>query len=112
MMGRIYLPAEMLDARGITTVDPDSILASPALGNACADLSLVAKENFEVAREALQNLNWRTVRPALLMMGVYQEYLQRLESRGWDEVTEPLKLSSFEKLTIAARWALAPPVVV
>ncbi len=112
MMGRIYLPAEMLDARGITTVDPDSILASPALGNACADLSLVAKENFEVAREALQNLNWRTVRPALLMMGVYQEYLQRLETRGWDEVTEPLKLSSFEKLTIAARWALAPPVVV
>ena len=110
VMGRIYLPDELLRAHGITTDNPLDVAAHPALGDVCAELSLVAKENFQTAREALQNLDWRTVRPALLMMGVYQEYLQRLETRGWDKVREPLKLSSFEKLAIAVRWAVAPPV--
>ncbi len=110
VMGRIYLPNELLSAHGITTDKPMDVVAHPALGDVCADLSLVAKENFQSARDALQKLDWRTVRPALLMMGVYQEYLQRLESRGWQKVTEPLKLSSFEKLAIAVRWAVAPPV--
>lgn len=111
VMGRIYLPAELLIAHGITTDNPLDVVAHPALGKVCAELSIVAKENFQSARDSLQKLDWRTVRPALLMMGVYQEYLQRLESRGWDKVMEPLKLSSFEKLAIAVRWAVAPPVL-
>lgn len=111
LMGRIYLPTELLDAHGIKTQDPNRILMDPATGKACADLSLIAKENFQAARDGLQKLDWRTVRPALLMMGVYQEYLERLERRGWDKVLEPLTLSGFDKVLIAMRWAVAPPAV-
>jgi phytoene synthase len=73
------------------------------------DLAEIANQRFADARAALKELDWRTVRPALLMMGVYEAYLKKLEVRGWDRIGEPLSLSKAEKLLIAARYWLAPP---
>lgn len=74
------------------------------------DLGAVARNKFSDARAALNDLDWRTVRPALLMMGVYEAYLKRLEARGWDKIGEPLSISKVEKTLIATRFALAPPL--
>jgi len=80
------------------------------VANVGRDLAAVAQQKFADAREALKDLDWRTVRPALLMMGVYEAYLKKLEARGWEKIGEPLSLSKAEKLLIAARYALAPPL--
>jgi phytoene synthase len=74
------------------------------------DLGAIAKQKFADARAALREFDWRTVRPALLMMGVYEAYLKKLEARGWEKIGEPFSLSKAEKLLIAARYVVAPPL--
>jgi len=106
-IGRVYLPAELLRAHG---VDAGAVLAQaaaapPFLAAVRRDLAAIARDRFAMARAALEGLDWRTVRPALLMMGVYEVYLDRLYR---DDFAAPARLSRLEKALIAARWYLAP----
>ncbi len=89
---------------------PQAGEGSSALAAAARDLAAIAKQKFSEARAALNDLDWRTVRPALLMMGVYEAYLNKLEARGWEKIGAPLSISKAEKLLIAARYAIAPPL--
>ena len=145
-IGRLYLPAELLEKHGAPKdpshlfIPPQSlrdsspvnggaktaprIFPSPARGGGVErsetegggalyevahDLAALARWKFADARSALKDLDWRTVRPALLMMGVYQRYLDKLETRGWEKIGEPLTVAKAEKILIAARYWLAPP---
>lgn len=135
-IGRVYLPVEILAKHGAPTgaamvkeaLAPDPSRQSKphlkegleearreggeekkALVASARDLAEIAKTKFSEARAALAELDWRTVRPALLMMGVYERYLQKLGARGWENLGAPLSLSKPEKLLIAARYTLAPP---
>ena len=73
-----------------------------------AELAAMAREKFAGAREALKNLDWRVLRPALLMMGVYERYLDKMTARGWANGQPRVTLSKLEKTMIAARWLAAP----
>lgn len=107
-IGRLYLPSELL-ARHDAPKDPTKVIGAPGLANVAAELAAMARSNFAKAKAALEVLDWRTVRPALLMMGVYEAYLDKLEARGWERIGESVSLTKFQKLVIAARYALAPP---
>ena len=108
-IGRFYLPRELLDQYGAPR-DPAKIVGAPGLFETAYDLAGVARDKFSGARRALQNLDWRTVRPALMMMGVYEAYFNKMQSRGWERTGEPVDLSKLEKLAVAARYAFAPPL--
>lgn len=115
-IGRVYLPSELLEKHGART-DAPSILAAlsadsrgrAAIANVARDLGEIAAAKFQEAREALATLDWRTVRPALLMMGAYEAYLNKISARGWERIGEPVRLSRTEKILIAVRYSLAPP---
>lgn len=107
-IGRLYLPAELLEKHG--AAKEPALLFSIPLAEVARDLAAIATEKFSEARAALKDLDWRTVRPALLMMGVYEAYLNKLKARGWDKIGAPLSISKAEKLLIAARYAIAPPL--
>jgi len=109
-MGRVYLPRELLDKHGIITRDPVKVLNDPGLGAVCEDLARTARERFDRARAALDGADLKVMRPALLMMGIYEQTLGRLEERGWARATVPVKLSKFEKLSTVLRWTVWPPV--
>ncbi len=109
-IGRLYLPRELLERHSVPTDDPMAAAKSPEIRAVCAELSDVAKKNFEEARLALKDLDWRVLRPALLMMGMYETYLARLRAGGWRDIGAPVRLSKFEKIIIATRYALAPPL--
>ncbi|MEM6536510.1 MAG: squalene/phytoene synthase family protein [Pseudomonadota bacterium] len=106
-IGRLYLPRELLERHGAPTT-PEMITSSAALAHVAEELGDIAAQKFADARSALREFDWRSVRPALLMMGVYETYLARLRKRGWDKTGESLSLSGVEKATIATRWLLAP----
>ena len=105
--GRLYLPRELLEKHSCP-FDPAAIAAAPGLPAVRADLSAMARAKFADARKALAALDWRALRPALLMMGVYETYLNRMTARGWANGQSKVKLSKFEKALIAARWFVAP----
>lgn len=105
--GRIYMPREMLAAHDCPQ-SPAEIVDAPGLPLARADLATLAQEKFAAARSSLADLDWKLLRPALLMMGVYETTLQKMVARGWRNGQEKLSLSKAEKLAIAARWFFAP----
>ncbi|MCB2096958.1 MAG: presqualene diphosphate synthase HpnD [Parvularculaceae bacterium] len=107
-IGRLYLPAELLEKHGAPK-DPARIVGATGLSGVASDLGDIARGKFADAREALKDLDWRTVRPALLMMGVYEAYFTKMEKRGWALTGAPVTMSKLEKLAIAARCSLAPP---
>ncbi|MEL6112856.1 MAG: presqualene diphosphate synthase HpnD [Pseudomonadota bacterium] len=108
-IGRIYLPRDLLD-RYQVPADPARIVGAPGLPLVARDLGETVRARFATVRAALAHLDWRVLRPALLMMGVYERYFQRLEARGWDKIGTPLSLSKPEKLLISTRYGLFPPL--
>ncbi|MGF1544146.1 MAG: squalene/phytoene synthase family protein [Parvularculaceae bacterium] len=106
-LGRLYLPRELLEKHG-APLTPSEIVGAPGLAPVAEELGRFAAEKFAEARAALGEFDWRTVRPALLMMGVYETYLKRLEARGWGRTGEGLSMSKAEKALISARWLVAP----
>ena len=109
-MGRIYLPRDLLDKHGVVARDAATLLEEPGLGAVCEDLAKTARKRFSRARAALDGADLSVMRPALLMMGIYERTLNRLEERGWEHACIPIKLGKFEKLYTVLRWAVWPPV--
>ncbi len=104
--GRLYLPRELLDKHGLTARVPAGLLAAPELAPACAELERHARNLFGRARELIAACDRRRIRPALLMLEVYERLLDRLAARGWDCPRMPVKLPRLEKLWIALRHGL------
>lgn len=106
-VGRLYLPRELLERRK-APLEPQAALASPQTVAAMRDLGELAKAEFARVRETIRALDWRVLRPALLMMGVYEAYLARIEQAEWNTIGKPVSLPKIEKALIAARWYFAP----
>lgn len=106
-IGRLYLPRELLEQYDCP-LDPATIAQAPGLPNVKRKLAAVAAENFAAARVALKSLDWRMLRPALLMMGVYETYLNRMTKKRFENGAAPVRISKLEKTIIASRWYFAP----
>lgn len=105
--GRLYLPRELLEKHDCP-LTPDQITDAPGLPAVRAEVAAIARENFAKTRNALRQLDWRILRPALLMMGVYERYLDKMTARGWANEQPKLAMSKLEKAIVAARWYFAP----
>ncbi|MBL4619122.1 MAG: presqualene diphosphate synthase HpnD [Marinicaulis sp.] len=105
--GRLYLPREVL-LKHNCPLTPDEIVEAPGLPAVRAEIAEMARAKFSATRSALGDLDWRILRPALLMMGVYEAYLDKMTARGWANGQPKVSLSKFEKTLIAARWFVAP----
>ena len=107
-IGRVYLPRELLIKYGVPTT-PGAIELAPGLASVAEEISVMIGDRFNATREALTRLDWRVLRPALLMMGVYEGYFRKLRQRGWDKIGTPVTMSKVEKILVSARYAIAPP---
>ncbi len=107
--GRLYLPAELLDAAGIETREPRAVAAHPALAEACAALTEIALNRFDEAQATLAALpaaDRAALRPAVVMMAVYRRLLDRLMRRGWRRIEAPVAVPRAEKVWIALRHGM------
>jgi phytoene synthase len=103
--GRLYLPAEYLDAAGIPN-DPQAALAHPALPGVCARLARDAHRHFAEAHAAMALCDPRAMKPARLMGATYAAVLAQLERRGWDRLDVAAKVPKWRKLWLALRFGL------
>ena len=75
----------------------DKVAAREAL---CAELGVMARERFRRAAQALPGSERRAMRPALLMRGVYESYLDRIEANRFRVAGPPIKFSATRKITL------------
>lgn len=104
--GRLYLPAELLDAHGIGERDANAVLAHPNLGAVCDEVAALALRRFREAETELAKCRRRPMRPAIIMMHVYRRILDKLILRGWRRIDEPVNLRRAEKIWVALRHGL------
>lgn len=105
-LGRLYLPAELMERHGIPA-DPASAAAHPALPRLAAELGAEARAHFADARRLIGAHPRGRLAPALLMMAVYEGYLDRMQRARWKRV--PIGMSKPAKLLSGLRYLIAPP---
>ncbi|MEM7505170.1 MAG: squalene/phytoene synthase family protein [Pseudomonadota bacterium] len=95
-LGRLYLPREML-VRAEMPLDPALIPGHPGLRQVGAELGGLARAEFDRARALIPAHSRLALTPALMMMGVYETYLARMEAAGFERGLN-LKLSKRAKI--------------
>ncbi len=103
--GRLYLPAEWLDAAGVPR-DPQRALTAPGLGAVCDRIAERAAAYFRAADLAMAACDRRAMRPARLMGATYAALLAALRQRGWQRLETPVKLGKWQKLWLAFRYGV------
>jgi len=105
-LGRLYLPKEALAEAGITAKDIGTVLAHPALGDACAAVVARARGHFEQASAVMATCRRDTVRSPRVMASVYRALLERLVARGWTAPREEVPPSKLQFLWAVMRHGL------
>ncbi len=98
--GRIYLPAELLDAHGLAGVEPEALLEAKNVEQVCAEIGALARRRFRQASEALPKSERRAMRPALLMRGIYEPYLNRIEANGFRVDGPRVRFGALRKMAL------------
>jgi squalene synthase HpnD len=105
-LGRLYLPREGLLLAGITSDNPQKVIAERALPKVCAPLGERAKLHFAKADEIMARNSRRAVRAPRIMSKYYRAILELLLARGFAAPREPVRVTKLTKLAILFRYAL------
>ena len=103
---RLYVPQEMLDRHGVAEQSLRRLLTHPGFAGVCAELADLARGYYAEADRLLTEFGWRKMRPAVLMMAVYRETLDRLERRGWARIGAPIRLSRTRKTWLGLQYGI------
>lgn len=105
-LGRLYLPREGLLHAGITSDDPQRVIAERMLPKVCLPLVERAKAHFEKADEIMNRNSRRAVRAPRIMSKYYRAILDLLVARGFAAPREPVRVHKMAKIAILLRYAI------
>jgi phytoene synthase len=92
-IGRLYLPAEALDAAGIASRAPRAVAADPRLPAACQPVVERAGSHFEAARAIMARCPSATVKAPRIMEEAYGEIFKKTKARGFAPPRERVSVS-------------------
>ena len=104
-LGRLYLPREGLLHAGITSNDPQRVIAERALPKVCLPLAQRAKVHFEKADEVMARNRRRAVRAPRIMSKYYHAILDLLLERGFAAPRAPVRVPKIARIAILLRYA-------
>jgi len=105
-LGRLYLPRELLALHDVKNTAPTAAMRDPHLAGVCAEIESLAEQRFAAAQAVLSRLSRSDMRPARLILVVYQRLLQRLHAGGYRNLEQRVSLSKAEKLWLIARHGI------
>jgi phytoene synthase len=105
-LGRLYLPREGLLLAGITSDNPQKVIAERTLPKVCQGLVERAKAHFEKADEIMKRNSRRVVRAPRIMSKYYRAVLDLLIARGFAAPREPVRVHKWAKIAILLRYAI------
>jgi phytoene synthase len=92
-VGRLYLPAQALEAAEIETRDVAEVLAHPRIDKACRWLAARALEQYHEAEKVIHAADKGRLRAPRLMIGVYRHILRRMIRASWRPPRERISVS-------------------
>ena len=101
---RLYVPVDLLGRHGVPSDPLEGVFVHPGFAGACAELAGLARGYYDETERLLAELGWRNMRPAVLMMAVYRDLLDRLEKRGWNRIDNPIRVPRSRKMWFALRY--------
>jgi phytoene synthase len=105
-VGRLYLPREALQAAGIVSTEPNTVLASPGLAEVCGALVTRARSHFREADAIMARNTRRVVRAPKIMEEVYRHMLESMAARGWAPPRSRVSVSGLRLSWIALQYAI------
>jgi squalene synthase HpnD len=105
-LGRLYLPREGLLLAGITSDDPQKVIADRALPKACAPLAERARMHFAKADEVMGRNRRRVVRAPRIMSKYYRAILELLVARGFAAPRAAVRVNKMARIAIVLRHAI------
>jgi phytoene synthase len=105
-MGRLYLPAEALEAAGIASRDPQAVIADPRIDAAARWVAAKAHAEYQAADAVLKARPAGRIRSPRLMREVYQQILRETETVGWAPPRHRVSLGKARLLWIVLRHGL------
>ena len=102
-INRLYLPRDFLNDAGISSIDPETVLASPALPDVCERIVTLARWRFSEADRIMNAHPRRMVRTPRVMSEAYKSILAGLVARGWNAPRERVRLSKSRIAMIVLR---------
>ena len=105
-MGRLYLPADALDAAGIESRDPVQVIADPRIDVACRWLAARAREHYRKADFLMKSGVKGRLRAPRLMSAVYGAILRGMERVGWAAPRARVSLGKGYLIWLAVRHGL------
>lgn len=106
---RLYLPRELLASHGLVQPTPGLVAGSEKLSMIRADLGKEAKACYDKARQLAMHHKRKDLRPALMMMGAYEGYWERMAALRWHLDGKAELMSKWQKLFRGLRYALLGP---
>ena len=94
-------------AHGLPSNGARTLLAHPAMADACSDLAARAEGHYAAAAKAITAGRSPGTWFAGLILASYQAILQELRARGWKRLERPVRLSTWRRAVLAMRYALA-----
>ena len=105
-LGRLYLPRELLFHAGITSSDPDTVIASPAVPKVAAPLVKRARAHYDKADEIMARNRRSTVKAPRIMSKYYRKILELLVARGFALPRDPVRLGRASKIAILLQYGI------
>ena len=103
--GHIYLPNSLLIEHGINPHKFNIDIDHSAVSETCKVIAENARDSFNQSARILASCEPRKVRPARIMMTLYQRLFEKLCDRGWMDLKSKVSLSSREKLYLIVKSA-------
>lgn len=103
--GHIYLPNSLLIEHGMNPNEINFDIDHSAVTETCQVIAENARDGFNQSARILADCEPRKVRPARIMMTLYQRLFEKLCDRGWIDLKSKVSLSSREKLYLIVKSA-------
>lgn len=107
VIGRVYLPAEALEAAGVALTTPAEVIADPRIDAVARGMAVQAQRHFDEARRILAGRPRGHLIAPRLMAAAYSKLLGRMIEAGWAPPRHRVRVSKIGLLFTAARLMLS-----
>lgn len=101
--GHIYLPNSLLIEHGMNSNEINIDIDHSAVSETCKVIAENTRDVFNQSASLLASCEPRQIRPARIMMTLYQRLFEKLCDRGWVDLKSKVSLSTREKIYLIAK---------